>query len=190
MFDFYHFRHDLPAGIAGRYHLKQANNLKNDPPCFGFVFTQLLYRSVGKQPYVTPTWIKNRGRLRFRKSHIRIQPEDRLCWLHIYLSYSPLKRILRLWLRRKVLEISDKALMFERFPGFTYLSLWWMGKEHWWKDTDRENRSTRRKTSLSTTMPTTNPTLPDLGSNAGLRGEKPATNHLSHCIAKQEKWWE
>jgi hypothetical protein len=59
VFGFYHLRHDLPVGIARRYHLKQAINFKNDSPCFGFVFTQLLYGSVGKQPYVTPTWNKN-----------------------------------------------------------------------------------------------------------------------------------
>ena len=36
------------------------------------------------------------------------------------------------------------------------------------------------KTCPSATLSTTNPTSPDPGSNPGLRGEKPATNRLSH----------
>ena len=43
-----------------------------------------------------------------------------------------------------------------------------------------ENRSTRRKTCPSTTLSTTNPTWTDQESNPGLRGERPATNRLSH----------
>jgi hypothetical protein len=42
-----------------------------------------------------------------------------------------------------------------------------------------ENRSTRGKACPSATLSTTNPTL-TLGSNPGLRGERPATNCLSH----------
>jgi hypothetical protein len=48
----------------------------------------------------------------------------------------------------------------------------------------RENRSTRRKTCPSATLSTTNPTLTDPGSNPGLRGERPATNRLSHGTAE------
>jgi hypothetical protein len=36
------------------------------------------------------------------------------------------------------------------------------------------------KTCPTSTLPTTNPTWSDLGSNPGLRGERPATNRLSH----------
>jgi hypothetical protein len=43
-----------------------------------------------------------------------------------------------------------------------------------------ENRSTRGKTCPSAI---TNPTWTDLGLNPGLRGEKPATNRLSHGTA-------
>jgi hypothetical protein len=43
-----------------------------------------------------------------------------------------------------------------------------------------ENRSTRRKTCPSATLSTTNPTRIDPGANPGLRGERPATNDLSH----------
>jgi hypothetical protein len=47
----------------------------------------------------------------------------------------------------------------------------------------RENRSTRRKTYPSDTLSTTNPTWTNPGSNPGLRGERPATNRLSHDTA-------
>jgi hypothetical protein len=43
-----------------------------------------------------------------------------------------------------------------------------------------ENRSTRGKVCPSATLPTTNLTWTDPGSNPGLRGERPATNRLSH----------
>jgi hypothetical protein len=43
-----------------------------------------------------------------------------------------------------------------------------------------ENRTTRRKTCPSATLSTTNPTWIDPGANPGLRGKRPATNHLSH----------
>ena len=47
-----------------------------------------------------------------------------------------------------------------------------------------ENLSTRRKTCPSATLSTRNPTWTDPGSNPGLRGERPATNRLSHSTAK------
>jgi hypothetical protein len=46
-----------------------------------------------------------------------------------------------------------------------------------------ENRSTRGKTCLSTTLSTTNPIWADPGSNPDLRGERLATNRLSHGTA-------
>jgi hypothetical protein len=46
-----------------------------------------------------------------------------------------------------------------------------------------ENRRTQRKTCPSTTFSTTNPTRIDPGANSGLRGERPATNRLSHGTA-------
>jgi hypothetical protein len=39
------------------------------------------------------------------------------------------------------------------------------------------------KTYPSATLPTTNPTWPDLGSNPGPQGGKPATNRLSYDTA-------
>jgi hypothetical protein len=46
-----------------------------------------------------------------------------------------------------------------------------------------ENRRTRRKTCPSATLSSTNPTWIDPGANPGLRGERPATNDLSHGTA-------
>jgi hypothetical protein len=45
-----------------------------------------------------------------------------------------------------------------------------------------ENRKTRRKTCPSAPFSNTNPTLIDPGANPGLRGERPATNRLSHGV--------
>jgi hypothetical protein len=46
-----------------------------------------------------------------------------------------------------------------------------------------ENRRTRRKTCSVAILSTTNPTWIDPGANPGLRGERPATNDLSHGTA-------
>jgi hypothetical protein len=46
-----------------------------------------------------------------------------------------------------------------------------------------ENRRTRRKTCPSATLSTANPTWIDPGANPGLRGERPASNRLSHGTA-------
>jgi hypothetical protein len=58
-----------------------------------------------------------------------------------------------------------------------------------WKSTaewyiDRENRRTRRKTCLSATLFITNPQWIDPDTNPGLRGERLATNRLSHGMAR------
>jgi hypothetical protein len=55
--------------------------------------------------------------------------------------------------------------------------------EHQWNEIDRRKPTTRRKTCPSATLSTTNPTWTDPGSNSGLRGERPATNRLSHGTA-------
>ena len=47
-----------------------------------------------------------------------------------------------------------------------------------------ENRRTWGKTCPSATFSTTNPTWTEPGSNPGLRGERPATNRLSHGTDK------
>jgi hypothetical protein len=46
-----------------------------------------------------------------------------------------------------------------------------------------ENRSTWGKTCPSATFSNTNPTWTDPGSNSDLRGERSATNRLSHVTA-------
>jgi hypothetical protein len=45
-----------------------------------------------------------------------------------------------------------------------------------------ENRSNRGKTCPSATLSTINPTWTEPVSNTGLRGERPATNRLSHGL--------
>jgi hypothetical protein len=60
---------------------------------------------------------------------------------------------------------------------------WYEFGERRWNDMTGENRRTRRKTCPSATLSTTNPTWIDPGSNPGLRGERPATNDLSHGTA-------
>jgi len=58
---------------------------------------------------------------------------------------------------------------------FAALVEWhWRGKD----------QSTRTKTPATVTLSTTNPTLSVVGLNPGLRGERPATNRLSHDTAK------
>jgi hypothetical protein len=52
-----------------------------------------------------------------------------------------------------------------------------------------ENRITRRKTCPSATLSTTNPTWIDPGANSSLRGERPATNRLSHGTAAWLKYF-
>jgi hypothetical protein len=55
--------------------------------------------------------------------------------------------------------------------------------ERRWNDIDRENWGTRRKTCPSAILSTTNPTWIDPGTNSGFRGERAATNRLSHGTA-------
>jgi hypothetical protein len=52
--------------------------------------------------------------------------------------------------------------------------------ERRWNDTDREKSKYSEKNLPSATLFTTNPTWIDPGQNPGLRGERPATNDLSH----------
>jgi hypothetical protein len=59
---------------------------------------------------------------------------------------------------------------------------WYEFEERRWNDTG-ENRRTQRKTCPSDTFYTTSPTWIDPGANPGLRGERPATNDLSHGTA-------
>jgi hypothetical protein len=49
-----------------------------------------------------------------------------------------------------------------------------------------KNPSTRGKTCPSAKLSTTNPTWTDPGSNPDLRGERPATNRLSHGTALRD----
>jgi len=58
--------------------------------------------------------------------------------------------------------------------------------EHWWNDTGRKNGSAGRKPVPVLRCP---PQIiwAGLGSNRGLGGEKPATNHLSHGMTNLQQ---
>jgi hypothetical protein len=58
-----------------------------------------------------------------------------------------------------------------------------MGVERCWNDTDRRKLMDWEKTCTSATLSATNLTLTHLGSNLGLRGERPATDRLSDGTA-------
>jgi hypothetical protein len=77
-----------------------------------------------------------------------------------------------------------------RMPAFTlayyaFPRLYEFGERRWNDILTGENIRTLRKTCPSATLSTTNPTWIDLGANPGLRGERPATNDLSHGTALQ-----
>jgi hypothetical protein len=60
---------------------------------------------------------------------------------------------------------------------------WWLWSG-WWNEDWQGKPKYSEKTCPSSTLSTTNPTWPDLGSNPGRRGGKPATNHLSYGTAQ------
>jgi hypothetical protein len=60
---------------------------------------------------------------------------------------------------------------------------WYEFGERRWNDSDRGKPKTWEKNCPSATLSTTNPTRIDPGANPGFRGERPATNHLSHDTA-------
>jgi hypothetical protein len=77
-------------------------------------------------------------------------------------------------------------------------TLWWrfffflpffQVMEHRWNEIDRVKPKYSGGTCRSATLSTTNPTWTDLGSNPGLRGERPATNRLSHGTALPDVTW-
>jgi hypothetical protein len=57
---------------------------------------------------------------------------------------------------------------------------WWWMRSSRWNENWHGKPKYSEKTCPSTTLPTTNPTWPDLGSNSGRRGGKPATNRLNY----------
>jgi hypothetical protein len=72
-----------------------------------------------------------------------------------------------------------------------YALPWWyeFGERRWKDILTGENRRTRRKTCPSATLSTTNLTWIDPDSNPGLRGERSATNDLSHGTAVHPYSW-
>jgi len=68
---------------------------------------------------------------------------------------------------------------------------WWMNEyeapmEWYWLG---RNKSVRTKPRLIVTLPITSPTWTSLGLTTGLRGEKPATNRLSHGTALDNSYF-
>jgi hypothetical protein len=59
---------------------------------------------------------------------------------------------------------------------------WWLWSS-WWNENWQGKPKDSEKPCPSATLSTTNPTWPDLGSNPGHRGGKPATNRLSYGTA-------
>jgi hypothetical protein len=59
---------------------------------------------------------------------------------------------------------------------------WWLWSS-WWNEDWQGKPKYSEKTCPTATLSTTNPTRPDLGSNPGRRGGKPATNRLSYGTA-------
>jgi hypothetical protein len=59
---------------------------------------------------------------------------------------------------------------------------WWLWSS-WWNEDWQGKPKYSENTYPSATLSTTNPTWPDLGSNPGRRGGKPATNRLSYGTA-------
>jgi hypothetical protein len=66
---------------------------------------------------------------------------------------------------------------------YTFPRWYEFGERRWNDILTGENRRTWRKTCPSATLSTTNPTWIDPGANPVLRGERPATNRLSHGTA-------
>jgi hypothetical protein len=60
---------------------------------------------------------------------------------------------------------------------------WYKSMKPRWNDTDRGNWRSRGETCSSDTLSTTDHTYAELRASPGLRGERPATNHLSHGVA-------
>jgi hypothetical protein len=67
-----------------------------------------------------------------------------------------------------------------KWPVFPALNdRWWVWSSRWNENWQGKSKYSE-KTCPSATLSITNPTRPDLGSNPGRRGGKPATNRLSY----------
>jgi hypothetical protein len=61
---------------------------------------------------------------------------------------------------------------------------------NWWNEDWQGKPKYSEKTCPSATLPTTNPTWPDLGSNPGRRGGKPASNRMVMVVCYSRFWKE
>jgi hypothetical protein len=97
-----------------------------------------------------------------------------------------MKRIWKLLFPEGGVGLIPKRGCLLTLPYYAF-PIWYECWERRCNDTlTEENRRTRRKTCLSATLSTTNPTWIDQSANPGLRGERPATNDLSHAMANYE----
>jgi hypothetical protein len=65
----------------------------------------------------------------------------------------------------------------------------WMSMEHLWNDTNKDGPTYSEKNLSQRHLYIINPIQTGLGLNLGLRGERPATNRLSHgtpCYKEDE----
>jgi hypothetical protein len=112
-----------------------------------------------------------------------VGPDDQLPWLRFswffsfppgeFRFFSPEDRVGLLPKRGCLLTLTYYA--FPRWYEF--------GERRWNDILTGQNRITRRKTCPSAILFTTNPAWIDPGANLDLRGERPATNYLSHGTA-------
>jgi hypothetical protein len=111
------------------------------------------------------------------------QWSSQLFWVYYKLRNSTLFFLLKAWWVRPKRGCL-LTLAYYAFPR------WYELEERRWNDIlTRENRRTLRKTCPSATLSTTNPTWIDLVANPGFRGERPATNDLSHGTAQSHAYF-
>jgi hypothetical protein len=65
---------------------------------------------------------------------------------------------------------------------------WWWLWSSWWNEDWQGKPKYSEKTCPSATLSTTNPTWPDLGSNLGRHGGKPATNYAA-LHPRRPRFW-
>jgi hypothetical protein len=83
----------------------------------------------------------------------------------------------------KVGCVSRKRGCLLTLAYYAFPRLYEFGERRWNDILTGENRRTRRKTCPSATLSATKLTWIDPATNTGLRGERPATNYLSHGTA-------
>jgi hypothetical protein len=95
----------------------------------------------------------------------------------------------RLWITTSLFSSEDGVGLIPKrgcvltLAYYAFRRRYEFGERRWNDILTGENRRTRRKICPSATLSTTNPTWIDLGANPVFRGDRPATNDLSHGTA-------